>query len=44
MRNGSQEGQSNIRERVKEAAMVIRSVWGIGMRLFGKDWKEDMAI
>ena len=35
MRNGNQEAQ--IRERVKKATMMIRSVWGIGMRLFGKD-------
>ena len=35
MRNGSQEAQ--IKERVKKAAVVMRSVWEIGMRLFGKD-------
>ena len=37
IKNGSQEAQ--IRERVKKAATMMRAVWGIGMKLFGKDLK-----
>lgn len=41
-RNGSQEAQ--IKERVEKAAMVMKAVWGIGMKLFGKDCERRMWL
>lgn len=34
-RNGGQE--AHIKERIKRAAVIMREVWGIGKRKFGKD-------
>jgi len=34
-RNGGQEAQ--VRDRGRRAAIVMREVWGIGKRLWGKD-------
>ncbi|KAK9304975.1 hypothetical protein QLX08_003831 [Tetragonisca angustula] len=42
MGNGSQEAQ--IREGVKKAAIVIISIWEIGMRLFGKDCERRVWL
>ena len=36
MGNGGQEGHDG--ERVKKRAAVMGKVWGIGKRLFEKDW------
>ena len=36
MANGKQRGQ--IEDRVKKGMVVMREVWGIGKRRFGKDW------
>jgi len=35
--NGGQEAQ--IRDRRKKAAIAIREIWGIGKRIWGKEWK-----
>jgi len=41
MQNGGQE--AHIRERRKKAAIIMREVWGIGKRLWGKDWKRRIC-
>src|SRR5580765_4995962 len=40
-KNGGQE--AHVRERGRRAA-VMREVWGIGKRLWGKDWKRRMRL
>jgi len=42
MQNGGQE--AHIRERRRKAALVMREVWGIGKRLWGKDWKRRIWL
>jgi len=37
-RNGGQDAQ--IKERARKAAMIMREIWGIGKRRFGKDWSR----
>lgn len=39
--NGGKEAQ--VRDRVKEAAVAMRQVWGIGKRLFRKDWRRRVG-
>lgn len=41
-RNGGQGEQ--IRDRRKKAAIVMREVWGIGKRVWGKDWKRRIWL
>lgn len=41
-RNGGQEGQ--IKERMREAAVVMGQVWGLGKRRFGKDWGRRLWL
>jgi len=41
-RNGGQE--AHIRERRKKAAIVMREAWGIGKRIWGKDWERRMWL
>lgn len=31
-------------ERVRKAAAVVREVWGIGKRRFGKNWARRMWL
>jgi len=39
------EGQNeHIEERVKKGAVVMKEVWGIGKRKFGKDWARRMWL
>lgn len=33
-----------MRERGKRAALVMREVWGIGKRIWGKDWERRMSL
>lgn len=40
--NGNQE--EHIKERVKKKAVVMRKVWGIGKRRFGKDWARRLWL
>lgn len=40
--SGGQE--AHIRDRVKKAGVVMRQVWGIGKRKFGKDWSRRMWL
>jgi len=42
MRNGGQE--AHIRERRKKAAIVMREAWGIGKRIWEKDWERRMWL
>lgn len=42
MANGGQK--EHVRERVKKGAVVMREVWGIGKRRFGKDWARRMWL
>jgi len=41
-RNGKQD--MHIRERVAKAMSVMRVVWGIGKRRFGKDWRRRIWL
>lgn len=34
--NGGQEAQ--VKERKRKAAMVMKEVWGIGKKIWSKDW------
>ncbi|KAK9302526.1 hypothetical protein QLX08_005508 [Tetragonisca angustula] len=36
--------KTQIRERVKKVAMVMRAVWRIGMKLFGKDCERRIWL
>lgn len=39
------EGQKeHVKERVKKGAVVMREVWGIGKRRFGKDWARRLWL
>ncbi|XP_011858435.1 PREDICTED: uncharacterized protein LOC105555991, partial [Vollenhovia emeryi] len=40
--NGKQEAQ--VKERVKRVARILRGVWGIGKRRFGKDWSRRVWL
>ncbi|XP_076685996.1 uncharacterized protein LOC143378004 [Andrena cerasifolii] len=42
VKNGGQE--AHIQDRVKKAGVVMRQVWGIGKRKFGKDWGRRMWL
>lgn len=42
MANGGQK--EHIEERVKKGAVVMREVWGIGKRKFGKDWARRIWL
>jgi len=33
-------GRRHVRERKRKAAIIMRKVWEIGKRLWGKDWKN----
>lgn len=37
-RNGGQEAY--IKEKIKRAAAIMREIWGIGKRKFGKNWSR----
>lgn len=41
-RNGVQKAQ--IKERVRRAAAVMREIWGIGKKRFGKDWEKRIWL
>ena len=41
-KSGGQE--AHIQDRVKKAGVVMRQVWGIGKRKFGKDWGKRMWL
>lgn len=39
------EGQKeHVKKRVKKGAVVMREVWGIGKRRFGKDWARRLWL
>ena len=40
MGNGEQE--KRVGEKVRKGAAVMRKVWGIGKRLFEKDWERRL--
>ncbi|XP_068993226.1 golgin subfamily A member 6-like protein 24 [Neodiprion pinetum] len=40
--NGGQEAQ--VKERVRKAGVVMRQVWGIGKRRFGRDWEKRIWL
>lgn len=42
MANGGQK--EHILERVKKGAAVMREVWGLGKRKFGKDWARRLWL
>lgn len=42
MANGKQKEQ--VEDRVKKGMVVMREVWGIGKRKFGKDWARRMWL
>jgi len=33
-----------VRDRGRRAAIVMREVWGIGKRLWGKDWERRLWL
>ncbi|XP_071578809.1 uncharacterized protein [Temnothorax nylanderi] len=41
-KNGRQE--AHINERVRKATIAMRQVWGIGKRLFGRDWIRRIKL
>lgn len=41
-RNGGQEAQ--VRNRVEKAAAVMEQVWGIGKKIFGRDWRRRIWL
>lgn len=42
MRNGGQE--AHVRDRVRKAGVIMKQVWGISKRTFGKDWMRRMWL
>lgn len=40
--NGGQE--IHVRDRKRKAAIVMREVWGIGKRIWRRDWEEIMIL
>lgn len=40
LKNGGQE--AHVMERGRRAAVVMGEIWGIGKRLWGKDWERRM--
>lgn len=41
-RNGRQE--AHIKERIKRVATIMKEVWEIGKRKFGKDWNRKLWL